>query len=253
MNNTFRKIMPNCRHISNQHSIGVIMVFMMGLLGLCLSQVISIHRYLQTAGYSLTQAEYIFSLISCGANMPYSSILFLLLMKDSDPFQKSGYLINEKRYALRRIIRCFFMSFMMAILIVIFTFILTFPIANKKIIWTEPLMMPSRELVNTIIPNYIFETQEPLSAIMLAFGILFLFWFSSSLFLNTMSQVNATYLGLMVYVVGVNWNSIWFGEWIPSWFPVRCYTLNAILRNAEIGTEYHAICQGFQYLIIGAL
>lgn len=239
-------------YVHIKYSWGKYAVYSICLLALCLCEIISIHRYLQTVGYTISQMEYVFLLLSCGANMPYSSILFLLFLGDMSQMNRKRFIRSNQHQFLYSLAYCLGSALITALLIVVYTYFLSIPCSSKDVPWTEATLISS-QLTTTLVHPYIIQTIAPLPATILAFNILCMFWFVATLFLYIMSQLKATHLGIMIYVIGIQWNSIWLGERIPAWFPVRCYTLDGILKTAAKGDEAYAIFQGMQYLTIGII
>lgn len=228
-------------------------VYCVSLFALCLCETVSIHRYLQMAGYTLTQIEYVYLLLACGSNMPYSSILYLLLLGDMSQMQHKVFLGRQRHHMLHSIVYCFGFAIVTAILIAVNAYILSIPFSSIGDSWMEASLMSAEQLTSTLVHPYIIQTMEPMFATILAFSIVCLFWSASALFLYSMCQFKLPHLGIMLYIIGIQWSSIWFGEEIPAWFPVRCYTLNGILMTAEKGSEAYAILQGIQYLGLGLI
>lgn len=231
-----------------------IMIFLVAVALLCLREISFIYRYLRPMAYSLSRIEYIYSVISSGANMPYSSIVFLLLLGDIK--RNTDAISCGKRKLLTRwngIIYCFLASVIMPFLITLFTFILTLPIAGSGFTWTESVLASQGLIETSVIPGVIFRSLTPISAVALAAWIVQLFWFVSALFLFLFSLLGMKYLGTMLYLIGIFWQSIWFGYDYGKWASIKYYTLTSMLQYAESGHEQQFITQGLQCLIIEML
>ena len=224
-------------------------VFATCLLLLCVVEVQNIRSYTLSSNYQITVLEYIYANLSSGANISYSAILFMLFLGDLDlwrtPYKQFG-----DTQVIRNLIICFIKSFIMVALIAVFTCISSLQFARKGNGWSELALISEGLIERTVVPLYIIANTNPVEAALVAFLIVFPFFFSSALFHSIMVQLKVPYLGIMVYVAAVEWNSIWLGEYIPPWVAVRYYTLNALLTNTQKGNELFSIFRGVQYSLI---
>ena len=220
--------------------------FLICLFILCINETIKIQNHFIALGNNnLSILEYWFLILYNGAYMPYAATAYLLLVGEikrtriNDVSQR-----KTKAYFFDEIILCGSYSFMATIAFATFAILFALMFGRTDMNWTI--------LTTPIAPTIIVKSMTPLTASLLSLYIIFLFWFETGLFLNMMYKMKAIYLGLMIFIVAIHWDSIWFEE-TPDWAPAQCFTLKAILSNADIGKEGISLKNGIVFLLIGII
>ena len=215
---------------------------------LCLSELLKIRDYQNSFGYKLSIMESIFLLLYNGAYMPYTSIVFLFFLGEMRDLRFS-LAEKERQTFFGSVLLCFIYTFFASTVFLLFAIILSILAGfTGESMWTV-LLLSSNLSIRSMIPECIIGMMNPISASLLAFLVIFLFWFTTALFMNMMYSIKKPYLGIMIYIVGIFWNSISFIEFTSAWLPTRLYTLKAILYQAQNGMELATIHSGILRLI----
>ena len=219
------------------------------LTTLCFLEIYNVQKYSSSMNYMLTTQEYVFIVLSSGANVSYSAIVYLLMLGDLNMENRSLPIVTKHK-TINGIIRLLAMPLLFIILITVFTAVMAFPISQHSSGWTELRLLEEGSIEDSIISEYILANFNCYKAIGMAAMIDVLFYIVSSLICRIMAEMKMQYVGTVIYIMMVEWESIWTAYDAPQWFLSRCCTLNKLLRGTIPGHERESILRGIAYLLV---
>ena len=218
------------------------------LIALCSLETYNVQKY-SSMNYMLTTQEYVFIVLSSGANISYSAIVYLLMLGDLSMKNRS-LPVMTKHKTINGIIRLLTMPLLFTMLIAVFTAVMAFPISQHSDEWTELRLLEDGSIEGSVIAEYILKNFDCYKAIGVAAMIDVLFFTVASLICRIIAEIKIQYIGTVIYIMMVEWESIWTAYDAPQWFLSRCYTLNRLLRGATPGYERESILRGIVYLLV---
>lgn len=225
---------------------GRVIIFVLWILILCIHESLKIQHYHTTKEICPTIMEYFFLILYNGAYMPYAAMGFLLFAGEIKPHPFRKDLEDEKKlHICNSILAPVNYTVTAAVLLCVIALIVSFLFGKPGIEWTSGFQ--------SVIPPFIVNVMSPISAALLSLLVVILFWLEIVLFLSTMNKVGILFPGLLICLVAIHWDSIWFGEGVPAWLPVRSFTLKAMLHNYSIGNGGKSISNGMIYLLTGVI
>lgn len=224
------------------HNKARLYLFLIPLIIFCAREISNIFFYTRDCGYALNIGEYVFAVLYCGGNMPYTSIIYLVLLGDMKHFCNN----SQKRW--HTILYCYISSVVMVIAITVLSFLIAVFLASPGNTWTELLLLSNNEIGISVIPTYVQSSMGLAAANILAAVMLQAFWFSTGLFMYIMALVNLQEIGIMIYAFILFGSSIFIGK--PSFAFNSIYSLQAVLNHAEIGGEKAALIHSWIILFV---
>ena len=216
------------------------------LLILCIIEIYNVHSYTTAIGYVLTMQEYVFVILSSGANISYSAIVYLLMLGDLNCENKSQF--NSNKILSR--LTCLIKSPLLFITIIVgFTVMFAFPISRNSSEWTELPMVEKGIINSSVIPKFVLMNMTCYEAIALGAIIEILFLIIAYLIACIALNFRVEYIGITIYTLIVEWNNIWISYETPRWFISSCYTLNTLINESAPGHEQETIMRGIAYLL----
>ena len=216
------------------------------LLILCIIEIYNVHSYTTAIGYMLTTQEYVFVILSSGANISYSAIVYLLMLGDLNHENESQSNSNKKLSKWTFFIKN---PLLFVAIVVGFTVILVFPISRNSSEWTELQMIEKGIINSSVIPKYVLMNMDCYEAIALGVIIEMLFLIIADLIACIAINFRVEYIGITIYTLIVEWNNIWISYETPHWFISSCYTLNTLINESAPGHEQETIMRGIAYLL----
>ena len=208
------------------------------LIIFCYREIYIIKTYLSQAGYQLSVCEYIYLVMSCGVNVPYSTLGYMLLC----------FNISTKH----RRLSCVYIAVIYALCAIIFVLIFCYGVASKNVEWTEHAMMMSHSISHPVIPQIVFTNMNSIVSIVVATMFLIAFW--SMLGITTVSiskvWIKCIWLSICFYVIF--WNSIHLSTSTEFIKLNSIISLKVLLGNAKSNCIWMEILKalGVDFLII---
>lgn len=205
---------------------------------LCLKQSISLQNRLSQAHYTMHLDEMLFMHLFGGCNMPYMSVLFLLLLDEATLLR--GDAIQRHRGSFRwlgeQVCSCFTRTAGMLCLVIVLVFFCALPHAARGSGWSEPAYVQNGQIEAhaVLVPPIVTASAGPLRATLLSLFIIFLFWFSMALCLRIFARLNAPVAGVLLYGFLLFPRVTLLSEYFPRaslFFPDSNFTLYALLQK----------------------
>ena len=213
---------------AKKESIIRLILFLLTAIAFCLLEFSKIQNYCNEAGYRFSAIEYVYLITACGANLPYTSIAFLLLLDNS--FQ--SYLHVSTNKMIEQVFKSIRAGLFAALSIVVFALIPAVFVGTWSIEWTEPSLISKGHLTDSIITRMVYTNISPLGGLLISTIILMFFWSSMGSVLITCRKAGLFLLGITLVLYLLFWNSIYLpnsSSFIPNWF----FSLNAVVKHTN--------------------
>lgn len=202
----------------------------------CLREVIVLHDYLVSLGYSLHVDEMAFVIVFSGCNMPYTSVLFLLLLGDFFT-DRSAMQADESVCVQGQILYCLYAALTMTGIVLSLSLLLSPPFSAAGTGWSEPLLFEQGLIQTSIVPKILFSRMTPIPAILLSALVIQLFWHTAAMAILVFTVFRAQLAGVMLYVFSLFASSICMLDRPLTLLPDMRFSLHAVLSIAPYGNE----------------
>ncbi len=204
-------------------------IFLLTVIAFCLLEFSKIQSYCNEVGYRFSVIEYVYLIIACGANLPYTSLAFLLLLENS--YQLSPRITANKM--IEQIFQSIRVGLFAVLCVVAFSLLPAAFVGTWSAEWTEPFLISEGQLTESIIPKVIYTNVSPLGGVLISFIILILFWSSVGSVLITCKVYGLYHLGVTLLLYFLFWGSIYLpthNSICPNWF----FSMNAIVKHTNV-------------------
>ena len=213
-----------------------LILFLLTVICFCLLEFSKIQNYCNEVGYRFSIIEYAYLITACGANLPYTSIAYLLLLENIN--QTDQRISSNKLFPL--VHKCFRVGLFASFCIVLFSFIPALFAGTWNTVWTEPLLISEGQLTDSIVPKMIYTYVSPMGGLFIGAFVLVLFWTSAGSALVTGRKFGLYHLCVALFLYLLFWNSIHLPDssnFIPNWF----FSLNAIINHTNERNPFIAL------------
>lgn len=198
---------------------------MLGML--CYYEVMALKAYLDTSKYQMHYLEYVFYVVFLGCNMPFSTVLFLLICTKEN---------GEKRIWASAA-HGLFMALLMAASVLLLSLVLSLFVGTKGAGWTEPALMQQGKIDKAMVPLAISSAMMPAAAIARSAIIIVLYWFAASLFLLLFQVLEHLEIGAGLFMLFHFGRYVFMYDVYPSFLPDARYSYGAIIALSAQGKE----------------
>lgn len=208
-------------------------IFLLTVIAFCFLEFFKIQSYCNEVNYRFSVIEYVYLITASGANLPYTSIVFLLLLENS--YQSQLCVSTNKM--IEQVLKSIRAGLFASLCIVFFSMIPAFVAGTWHIGWTEPLLMSEGKLTNSIISRVIYTNVSPIGGLLLGAIVLAAFWTSVGCVLIACKEYGLYHLGVALLLYFLFWGSIYLpshNNICPNWF----FSLNAIVNQTSVNTFY---------------
>lgn len=204
-------------------------LYIITVFAFCLLEYHKLQDYLDEAGYQISMIESVYMIVACGANLPYTSIAFLLLLENC---YKSQLFTNREKVTAQ-LLTSFCAGLFAGICVLLFSLILAMVAGTKwSSEWTEPILINEGIISETVVPKLIYTTFSPVQGLLVSVTILILFWVAQGCALITFKEAHLYHLGVTMLFYLLFWNSIHLLNplgLVPNWF----FSLKSIIANTK--------------------
>ena len=228
-------------------------------------QTCELKNYLNELGFTIHFGEMLFCEFNTGCDMAMTTIIFLIVVSEMPrriAFQEYALIRSSRtRWIIAQFIYCLMMVVTMLVLLFVAVSVTSLPITTPGTGWSDleriaaGVIDPDYGL--TLVPKYILNQFNPLSALFIAMIPMFCFWMTMILMILLFGVWGSALVGVMFYAflvfihLTVFWD--WFSERLK--FPFHYSTLNS-LTSGYYGMEIEILIKSvgiYALLMIGLM